>query len=190
MRSVYRTYFTKVALIWAGCSVLLFFAHMFILVPQQSSKKWLEKQLLGRKRMYSSALKAAQKETKIQLNKQIENLRNRLRSFVIDFKDSTNLTFDISRIANEKEVASFSIEPKSDISRSTTTPDYKYIFESCFDVSFLTADFNQFAALLNALERHQPAILVDRFAITRSDKGIGHQVNMNLAVFVRKKQGS
>lgn len=171
--------------------MLFFFVHLLMLAPQQNSKEWLERQLSGKKQIYSSALKAAHKETKIQLTEQIKRLRNRLNNFVIDFEDSANLTFDISRIANEKEVASFSIGPKSDGGRSTATHEYKYIFESNVDISFLTAEFNQFAALLNALERHRPVIFVDRFAITRSGKGgLDHQVNMSLAVFVRKKQDS
>lgn len=191
MKSVYRKYFTKVALVWAGCFVLFFFAHMLMLAPQKKSKEWLEKRLTGKKQIYSSALKAAQQETRIQLTEQIEHLRNRLKNFVIDFEDSANLTFDISRIANEKEVTSFSIETKDDGGRSAATSDYDHIFESRIDISFLTADFNQFAALLNALERHRPVIFVDRFAITRSERGSSdHQVNMSLAVFVRKKQDS
>lgn len=191
MKPAYRKYFTKVALIWAGCFVLLFFVHMLMLAPQKDSKERFEKQLAGKKQIYNSALKAAQKETKIQLNEQIEHLRNRLKNFVIDFEDSANLTFDISRIANEKEVTAFSIETKDDGGRSTATSDYNHISENRIDISFFMADFNQFAALLNALERHRPVIFVDRFAITRSGRGSSdHQVNMSLAVFVRKKQDS
>jgi hypothetical protein len=190
MKSVYGKYFTKVALIWTGCFVLFFFVYMLMLAPQKDSKKQLEKQLAGKKQIYNSALKAAQKETKTQLNEQIEHLRNRLKNFVIDFEDSANLTFDISQIANGKEVTSFSIETKKDSSRGPAMSD-NYISESRIDISFFTAGFNQFAALVNALERHQPVIFVDRFAITRSDKGSSeHQVKMNLAVFVRKKQDS
>ena len=191
MKRAYRKYFTKVALIWAGCFVLLFFVHMLMLAPQKDSKERLEKQLAGKKQIYNSALKATQKETKIQLNEQIEHLRNRLKNFVIDFEDSANLTFDISQIANEKEVTSFSIETKDDDSRNRAISDYNYVFESRIDISFFMADFNQFAALLNALERHRPVIFVDRFAINRTERGSsGRQVNMSLAVFVRKKQDS
>jgi inactivated superfamily I helicase len=161
-----------------------------MLAPQKNSKEQLEKQLAEKKQMCDSALKTAQKETKIQLNEQIEHSRNKLKNFVIDFEDSANLTFDISQIANKKEVTSFSIETKKDRSGDSATSD-KYISESHIDISFLTASFNQFAALLNALERHRPVIFVDKFAITRSDKSSSeHQVKMDLAVFVRKKQDS
>lgn len=191
MKSVYRKYFTKVALIWTGCFILFFFVYMLMLAPQKNSKEQLKKQLEEKKQMYNSALKATQKETQIQLNEQIEHLRNKLKDFVIDFEDSADLTFDISQIASAKEVTSFSVETsRKDNSRDPTMSD-KYIFESHIDISFLTADFNQFAALLNALERHRPVIFVDRFAITRSYKsGSDRQVNMSLAVFVRKIQDS
>jgi hypothetical protein len=191
MKLVYRKYFTKAALIWMGCFVLFFFAYMFMLAPQKNSMEQLIKQLEEKKQIYNSALKATQKETQIQLNEQIEHLRDKLKNFVIDFEDSADLTFDISQIANTKEVTSFSIETgRKDIRRDPTKPN-KYIFESYIDISFSTADFNQFAALLNALERHRPVIFVDKFAIIRSPKGDSdRQVNMSLAVFVRKTQDS
>jgi hypothetical protein len=187
MKSVYGRYFTKVALIWTGCFILFFFVYMLMLAPQKNNKEQLKKQLEEKRQMCNSALKATHKETQIQLNEEVEHLRNRLKDFVIDFEDATDLTFDISQIANAKEVTSFSIETnKGDQAMSD-----KYIFESQIDISFFTAGFNQFAALLNAMERHRPVIFVDRFAITRSDKdSSGRQVRMNLAVFVRKIQGS
>ena len=189
MDPIYKKYFIKVALIWAGCFVLFLFVHMLVLSPQKKSKKQIENQLAEKKRMYESVLKAAQEETQIQLNEQIERLQSSLRDFVIDFEDSANLTFDISRIANEKEVASFSIKTKDKEKRgSSAIPDYDYMFENHIDVKF-TGGFNQFAGLLNALERHRPVVFVDKFVIARSKGGnLGHEVRMDLAVFVRKRQ--
>jgi len=187
MKSIYREYFTKVALIWVGCFVLFFFIHMLVLASQKRSRKQLEKQLAEKKQMYDYVLKASQEETIIQLNEQIECLRNGLKDYVIDFENSANITFDISQIANEKEVTSFSIKTKEK-RRDSTIPDYNHILENHFDVRF-TAGFNQFAALLNALERHRPVIFVNRFIIANSKQGnSGNEVSMDLAVFVRKRQ--
>jgi len=190
MSSIYKKYLTKAALIWAGCFALFFLVYMLMLEPQKKSKKQVEKQLAEKKQMYESVLKATQEETKVQLNEQMERLRNNLEDFVIDFEDSANLTFDIGRIASEKEVASFSIAPQGENKRrDSTISDYEYIFESRIDVSF-TAGFNQFATLLNALERHRPVVFVDKFIIARSKQGdSGHDVSMELAVFVKKRQG-
>jgi hypothetical protein len=170
--------------------VVFFFAYMLMLAPQKNSKDQLRKQLSEKKQKYDYALKATQKETQDQLNEQIEQSRKRLKDFVTDFEDAANLTFDISQIANEKAVNSFNIETSKKDSGGDPAAS-KYIFESRIGISFLTANFNQFATLLNALERHQPVIFVDRFAISRSDNdNANRQVKMDLAVFIRKVQGS
>ena len=189
MKSIYRKYFMTMALIWAGCSVPLLFAYMLVLAPQKNIKNQMDVQLAEKKRIYNSAQKATQEETKAKLNEQIEHLQDKLKDFVIDFEDSANLTFDISRIAKEKKVTSLSVKSKESIV-GTEIPGCKYISESHIDISF-TADFDQFAALLNALERHRPTVFVDRFIINHSsqnDSNPGHQVSASLTIFVRKHQ--
>ena len=184
---IYRKYFTTAALIWAGCFILFLFVYMIVLAPQKKTRKHIENQLAEKKRIYNSALKATEEETRIWLNEQIENLRSKLNGFVINFEDSANLTFDISQIASEKKLDSFSIKGKD---TSKGSADFKYLSENHIDVSFAAA-FNQFATFLNALERHWPVIFVDSFKITRSKRGDpSHKVNMSLAVFVRKRQDS
>ncbi len=184
---IYRKYFATAALIWAGCFILFLFIYMIVLAPQKKSRKQVENQLAEKKRIYNSALKATEEETRIWLNEQIENLRSKLNGFAIDFEDSANLTFDISQIASEKKLDSFSIKGKD---AGKNSADFKYLYENRIDVGF-TAAFNQFAAFLNALERHWPVIFVDSFKITRSRRDdSGHKVNMGLAVFVRKRQDS
>ena len=186
MKSIYRKYFTTIALIWAGCFVLFLFVHMLVLAPQEKCKKHIDKQLAEKKQIYNSALRTAQEETQIQLSEQIERLQSGLKDFVTDFENSANLTFDISQVASEKEVASFSIRTK-DNPGGSSIPNCNYICGNHIDVSF-TAGFNQFATFLNALERHRPVIFVDKFTITRSDQNnSAHQVSMDLSVFVRKQ---
>ena len=189
MSSVYKKYFTTIALIWAGCFVLFLFVYMFVLAPQQKACRQIKNQFEEKKKLYDSALKASQEETKIKLNEQIKTLESRLKDFVIDFEDLANLTFDISQIAKEKNVASFSIKTRDD-STDSQVPNSNYVCESYIDISF-NADFNQFAAFLNALERHRPVVFIDKFEITRSDKdSSANQVDMSLVVFVKKQQGS
>jgi Tfp pilus assembly protein PilO len=110
-----------------------------------------------------------------------------LNDFVIESDDSANLTLDISQIASEKKLDSFMIKTKENRENSAI-PDCKYITEDRIDIGF-NAGFNQFAAFLNALERHQPVVFIDTFSIARSKQDdSGHKVNMNLAVFARKWQ--
>jgi Tfp pilus assembly protein PilO len=182
-----RKYLMTAGLVWAACFGVFLLAYIFVLGPQKNYKKSIENKLAERKQVYKSALRAAQEETKVQLNKQIERLRNRLKDFVVDFEDATNLTFDISQIANEKKVDSFSIKSK-DSRGFTAIPDCSHIFENNIDISF-TGGFNQFATFLNALERHRPVLFIDKFLITRSgQEDAEYQVGLNVVVFVRKPQ--
>jgi Tfp pilus assembly protein PilO len=174
-------------LIWAACFVIFLLAYMLVLGPQKNYEKRIENKLAEKKQVYESALRAAQEETKIQLNEQTERLQSRLEDFVIDFEDSANLTFDISQIANEKKVASFSIKSK-DSRGLLTIPECKYICENHIVISFI-GGFNQFAIFLNALERHRPVLFVDKFSITRSGQDDSvYQVSLNVAAFVKKQQ--
>ncbi len=183
----HKKYLTTAGLIWAACFVVFLLAYMLVLSPQKNYKNRIENELVERKQVYGSALRAARKETKIRLNEEIERLRSRLKDFVIDFEDSANLTFDISRIANEKKVASFSSKVKKSGGLSAI-PGCKYICENYIVVSFI-GGFNQFATFLNALERHRPVIFVDKFAIIRSGQDDSvYQVSLDVAALVKKQQ--
>ncbi|MGD8501098.1 MAG: type II secretion system protein GspM, partial [Phycisphaerales bacterium] len=106
---MYKKYLMIAAIVWAACLVLLILLYMVVLRPQRNSRKHLENTLAEKKQLYEFAQRAAQEQTKIQLNEQIERLRDKVKDFVVDFEDSANLTFDIGQIANEKKVASFSV---------------------------------------------------------------------------------
>jgi len=182
-----KKYLVTTGVIWAACFVVFLLAYILFLGPQKSYEKRTENKLAETKQVYESALKAAQKETKIQLKEQIESLQTRIKDFVIDFEDSANLTFDISQIANENNVASFSIKSK-DSRGLSAIPECKYICENNIVISFV-GGFNQFATFLNALERHRPVLFVDKFTITRSAQDDSeYQVSLNVAAFVKKQQ--
>jgi hypothetical protein len=188
---IYKKYLMIAAIAWAACLVLLILVYMVVLRPQRNSKKHLENTLAEKKQLYEFAQRAAQEQTKIQLNEQIERLRDRLKNFVVDFEDSANLTFDIGQIANEKKVASFSVKTKEERGVPVTPiPDSNCVRENHIDVSF-TAGFNQFANFVNALERHRPVLFVNEFAITRSNQSNSvYQVTLDVAALVRKQQDS
>ena len=182
----YKKYLMNAGLIWAACFVVFLLAYVLVLGPQKNSKKRIESELAEKKQVYKSALRAAQKETKNQLNEQIEHLQSRLKDFVVDYEDSANLTFEISQIASEKKVASFSIKGKDNLVLSGQ-PDSKYISENQIVISFI-GGFNQFATFLSALERHRPVLLVDKFTMTRSGQDdSAFRVSLNVAAFVRKQ---
>lgn len=181
--------FTIVAIFWAGSFVLFVLAYMVALLPQQKIRQEVETEFAATKRSYDSVIEMSREETKARFEEDLENLKNKLKDFTVDFEDAPNLTFDISQIANDKKVDSFSIKTQENIKTSAEL-GLKYIKENEIDINF-AGDFNQFATFLNTLERNRPVVFVDNFKITRSQRDeLGHKVNMKLAVFVRKQQES
>ncbi|GAF68835.1 unnamed protein product [marine sediment metagenome] len=187
--STYKKYFAAMALIWAGCAVVIILAYLLLFAPQSRRRLQTENQLKETKRAYRAGLKAGQKDAQDLAREQIQQMQHGLANFVTDAESSANLIFDLSQIANARQLDSFTIKAKDDREKSEMS-DYKNIGENHIDVSF-TGDFNQFATFLNAMERHQPVIFVDQFKITRPKRqGTANNVNMSLAVFVRKNNES
>jgi len=188
--NVYKKYLTTVALVWAAYFIVLVFVYMLILGPMLADKKRVEDKLAATKLKYETLVRESQEDARTKLREEIELLRSRMEDFTIDFENSANLTFDISRIAGAEQIASFSIRSRDDSRRTSDLTEGKYVSESQIDVSF-NAGFHQFATFLNALERHRPVLLVDRFTVNGlRQSASGPQVDMNLVVLVRKQQDS
>ncbi len=170
--------------------MLLLLAYAIVFRPQNRSRRTLEKTLAEKKQLYESAQRAAQEHTKVELNEQIERLRNRVKDFVVDFENASNLTFAIGQIANEKKVSSFSVKNKENPQTATITakPETKYVSESQIDINFV-GGFSQFANFINALERNRPVVFVHEFAIDRArNVDSAYQVTLSVKAFVRKPQ--
>ncbi len=184
---IYRKYLTRAAIVWAACLVLFILVYILVLGPQKSSRKHLESTLTEKKQLYEFAQRATQEQTKIRLYEEIESLQDTLKGFVIDHEDSTNLTFNIGQIANKEKVSLLSIKSK-ERRGVLAMPDCNSISENHIDISFI-AGFNQFATVVNALERHQPVLFVNEFTISRSNKDDStYQVTLDVAAFVKKQQ--
>jgi len=189
MKSKQKKYITTIGLIWAACSIVLFFCYVLALAPQGQEKIDVAQALASQMRAYDLAVKAADESVQARLNDQVADMRTKMTDFVIDFGESANITFDISETATEQGINSFSI--KSPVGGYTSAgPGLDCISESRFDVNF-KGSFRQFARFLNALERHEPVLFVDKFAITRSwQSAVGHDVKLNVSAIVSKQQGN
>ena len=189
MKSDIKKRCTTVGLIWIASLIVLGFVYMLFLEPQRERRKEIGARLSECKKAYAAALVAAQEQTQARLAKQVGALESRLDDFVVDFDDSANLTFDISATALKHNIESFSITSLKEGGGSADT-GFKDVAISRFNVSF-TAEFNQFAAFLNALERHRPTIIVEGFTIARSSvPDRGHGAKLDLAVLVRRRQAA
>lgn len=187
--TVYKKYLTITAVAWASCLLLFVAAYMILLKPQTDNKRHLDKKLAEKKQEHEEAEKAAEEQTKIELNEQIAQLRERLEDFVIDFENAANLKFDITEIAREKEVASLSVgSGKRTKTSKTLVSDSNSIEENDIDISFVSG-FDQFASFVNSLERHRPVIFVHEFKLTRSNQDkSAYQATLDVRALVRKQQ--
>jgi len=174
--------------VW-GCSIILALViNMIVIAPQNQCKEQVRKQLAEKKQTYNAIVKMSQEKTRIRLNKKMEQWRDGLKDYVASTEDLAGLTFDIGQIAKDIQIDSFSIN-HTNASRNQSDADNKYVSERQMNVNF-RASFNQFAAFLNAMERHQPVIFVDKFSIIPTDRDdSASQVNMDLSIFIKKRQG-
>ncbi len=187
--TVYKNYLTITAIAWAACLLPFIAAYMILLKPQANNKRYFEKKLIERKQEHEAAERAAEGQTKIELDKQIAQFRERLSDFVIDFENAADLKFDIAQIAREKQVASLSVGSgkKRKISKKTVS-DSNSIYESHIEISFVSG-FNQFASFVNSLERHRPVFFVHAFKIARSNQDkSAYTVTLDVRALVRRPQ--
>lgn len=186
MKTDNQNYFRTLFLVWTICFFLLLSAYLILLKPAQKNSRMLGKQLAEKKQIYDLILQTEQEQTKLQLTREIDGLRDGLHKYVVEPRRMADLIFNISQIANEKKVESFNIKSR-ETNKGSASRKSNYISEDYIDVSFETT-FNNFASILNSLERNEPVVFVDKFSINRSDgKPAAGRVRMNLAVFASQK---
>ncbi len=182
----YKKYLKVSALIWIICLVAFVLSYFLLIGPQNDTKKNIETKLVQSKEEYQMAQIASRPETKVLINEEIGGLKNKLDDFVIDYKSAGDLTFDISKIANDCSLTSFSIQSK-DIDMINETSDPNNVYEKNFKVSFI-AGFEEFAVFLNILERHKPVLFVNEFMLSRqNNSNTDFQVTIDLAALICKQ---
>jgi hypothetical protein len=189
MIKVNKKYVKLAALAWGSCFLLFLLIYLILIGPQRMIREQISQQLAEKKQMLDAVLKISQKDTQTQLNEQMEQWRSKLKGFVANPEEMVSLTFDLSQIANEIKVDSFSVKVQ-DNRENQVIPGCQYIGANQINIHF-KADFNKFAAFLNAVERHRPVIFIDKYMISHENPDdLTCLVNMDLSVFVKKPQGS
>lgn len=187
MKKKLKKHFKFINLVWISSVALAVFTYFVAIEPQNRIKQQVAVELSEKEAVYAAVSKMNDKKAQDDLNKQMQSWKDEIRQFVITEDELAGLTFDISQLAKDAQIESFSIMPDDTLKQKSTT---KYITEKQFKVQFKT-DFRKFAAFLNAVERYRPAVVINEFKIEDSEHdAVSSQVNMSLSVFVNKKQGS
>jgi hypothetical protein len=185
---VRNKYVMIVAAVWGPFSALAAAFYLLVVSPQVRCAEQLDIELTRAKYLYSQAQEAAKKDSQTRMDQAVERLRSRVSDFVVHLEAAPDLAFEIAQLANETGVGSFAMRP-----RNRSGPDAALngnrIAEKHIDVSF-GSPFHRFMALVNALERHHPALFVETFTISRTQAQSSEpQANMELAVLIEKLQG-
>jgi Tfp pilus assembly protein PilO len=174
------------ALVWTVCLVVFAAVYLFVISPRLKVKEKLVKEATAKRQLYETAVDAANEESKKKLAGEVDQMKSRLSEYITEFDDSANVTFEIGRIASEKQLGSFTVKT-TDQAKNSDQLASKNIQENLIQISF-ESDFRQFAMFLNTLERHHPVVFVDRFKLSRGGvSGAGNSVDMDLSIFVRKR---
>jgi hypothetical protein len=187
MKRIHKRYLKTISITWASSAVLLVVGYVTVLGPHGRVRRDMGRELSEKEQAYTEAVEASQQHTKDRLAEELEQVQHRVGDFVVDFEESANVTFGIGQIVDELGIKSFNIKDRGG-SDQTGAPETSYVSENEVQVTF-EADFNQFASLLNAIERHRPVLFVERFNLSGPDERGGKPyVSMDLVYLVRKPQ--
>ena len=184
---VRNKYLLSMVIVWGPCLAAAVAFHVFVLRPQMRRVEALEAELADVRALHSRAVEAANEENQARLKETVEALHNRASDFVLRLEAAPDLAFEIAELANATGVESFAMKPRVKKGLQTVA-NCDLIGEKRIDVSFASR-FHDFAALLNAVERHCPVLFVETFAIDRPRTASSQpQASMELAVLVEKPQ--
>ena len=174
---------------WTCCMLGCLLAFWLVWSPHHAESETLKTKITQTEKEYQLTLlnigDAAREKRQIKL----DQTQNKMNAFVADLKNSGQLSLEISRLAAQIQLAKFSSQSKTE-KAFMEIPNCENIGAKYIDVTF-EGSFSQFATFLNSLERFEPVIFIDRFAITPSHSQTEdldrHTINMTLAVLVRKQ---
>jgi Tfp pilus assembly protein PilO len=178
-------YLLIMAAVWGPCLALAATCYALVLRPQIHYRRQLQTEVAQAKKLYARAVEAAKPETQTRLTEQVECLEGRITDFLVGFEEAPTLAFEIGNLARETRLESFAMKP---VNGQTMGPavEREHLAEKYLSVSF-QGGFPQFAAFLNALERHHPVVFVETFTINRPlEADIQPRVDMGLAILVER----
>ena len=186
MQSEYKKYMITAGAILASGILLTILMYVFLLLPQKDIIKTVKEDLEDKKQELQSMQNVVTKKSQTELLVHIEDMEKKLSGFVLDFEDTGDLTFDLTKLASQIGVGSFSCSSRRG------PQEYEEIY-NCYRIGGIyttinfKSSFNKFARLLNSLERNKPIVLLDKFSIERKlGSKSGHAVEMSLVVFVQR----
>ncbi|UCD49034.1 MAG: hypothetical protein JSW27_16045 [Phycisphaerales bacterium] len=185
---VRNKYVLSVVVVWSPCLLLAMGFHLLVLGPKMRRVNALEAELADARVIHGRAMEAAKEENRVALREAVAEVDSRVSDFVLRLEAAHDLAFEIGRLANRTAVESFAMKPRGR-QKLEAVAGCDLLGEERIDVGFRSR-FHDFAALLNAVERHRPILFVETFAIDRPRmQSSKPRASMELAVLVEKPRG-
>lgn len=186
MKPIYKKWLVVLMLLWGFPAAALIFANGLVLGPQRKMVKHVEAELKEKSQLYDSYMLTSSVPVREVRAKKIAKITKQLDQFVTNTDTLDDLTFNISKLASNCGVSSFKSKGLDDGAFSTMA-NYDRLGRMTLFMDF-GSSFNEFARLINLLERHEPIVIVNRFMIMRSlDQSGIHRMNIHLSVYVRRE---
>ena len=178
-----------IAAIWVCGVVLLVVFHAYVIGAQEQSIAEITQQIAEKEQHRELLQNQSLSTWEAKQMASLQTRRDTVAQYVGDFDDSSSLTFLLSAIARESNVDSFASK-SGQSGPDAVTAKCTYIKEQHASVSF-GGVFADFVSFLNALERNQPVVFVDKFSVKpQSGKSSHVDADMSLSVFVKRRADS
>ncbi len=188
MNLMARKYIKTAIMFWGLCLVILVPVVLLVIKPQMERIKSLRNQY-NEKNIQTEKIKVETEESTIlELQKKIDNLKAEYDRFVVPSQSAiqTLALIEIDKMCKDIGLDAY-IDPWNS-GEVQAFSECKYVRGQLIKVTF-NATFNEFAKLLNNLERFKSVIFIDGFSVTKSQENEGKQrIEMSLAVLVAKPQ--
>ena len=160
-----KRYIKRVAILWSSTVVPLLLFYLLVALPAQAELDDL-RQIAGEKESeYEELTQAASASRREEMEKEIAGLKERYEAFTAQAEEVSQIRSRIRQIAEELRLRSFASKVLFE-GHNPAFAKFRYVEERNMSGSF-EGDFVSFLAFVNRLERHEPAIFVDQFKLTR-----------------------
>ena len=189
MKASVKHLIVKVAVVWDICALALMVFYMGVVFPAQRSARQVNRRLDEITGRYEEACEFVRGKHLEEMRRQVDLLRAELGKYLVSRDEARDNASGISRIAEQAGIKGYSTRYRNS-SLIEELDNCLHVGASCVNISW-TGDFEQFARLVNELERHRPVVFVDGFLISRPDNPAaeGCQIELSLVILVDADDG-
>lgn len=183
MKANEKHFMVKAAAIWGVCALAVTVFYLGVVFPSQRSVEQVSSRLDGITRRYEQASESVRSRRLEEMRRQVILRQEELAKYMVAGDAARDNASRISQIAERAGIKGYSTRYRGSC-LTTELGNCVHVGISRIDISW-EGDFEQFARMVNELERHRPVIFVDGFVISRPDNPAeGCQIAVSLVIFV------